>query len=493
MPAIVLDGATLTPEKSRRSPGWATASSSPPRPARAMTMPAARSRRCSSAARPFTAPPPASAPFATGRSAMATASASSGTCSAATPSARAARSPPNSSAPAWSCARTSSAPAAQGTSPALLDGLVGALNANVTPLTRELGSLGTGDLPGLSEIALRPPRGGEGVARRRARRRARARARRSSSASATRSASSARTRSPPATPRSSASTRGRSTIAGSRWQRCRSRRSTPIPSCSTPGSRRAAAPAVRRRSPRGCASCSPAHPLIPKAPDRLVQDPYPFRVLPQVDGVAHDAINTLTRRTRTGAQRPHRERPDPRRPGAPDRQLPRRRAWGRARRPAGGVRAFGVADRRPRERDPRPADERAEPVPGARPRAGLGPHDARVHRPRRRRGRALAGDADGGPERLGIARRRVARQPRRDRRHSDRPASAVDGRARRHRARRRRPRAPRRGAACPRAPASATCSTTPRGCSRRAPRTARSGRTSRPPAACSEFRQRESA
>ena len=34
-------------------------------------------------------------------------------------------------------------------------------------------------------------------------------------------------------------------------------------------------------------------PLHPHAPDRLVQDPYPFRVLPQVDGVANDALRTL--------------------------------------------------------------------------------------------------------------------------------------------------------------------------------------------------------
>ncbi len=35
--------------------------------------------------------------------------------------------------------------------------------------------------------------------------------------------------------------------------------------------------------------------LIPDAPDRLVQDPYPFRVLPQVDGVANDALRALER------------------------------------------------------------------------------------------------------------------------------------------------------------------------------------------------------
>lgn len=33
--------------------------------------------------------------------------------------------------------------------------------------------------------------------------------------------------------------------------------------------------------------------LSPRTPDRLVQDAYPFRVLPQVDGVAHDALRAL--------------------------------------------------------------------------------------------------------------------------------------------------------------------------------------------------------
>jgi len=36
----------------------------------------------------------------------------------------------------------------------LLDALVGALNAGLAPFTRELGSLGTGDLTGLADIAL---------------------------------------------------------------------------------------------------------------------------------------------------------------------------------------------------------------------------------------------------------------------------------------------------------------------------------------------------
>ncbi len=61
-------------------------------------------------------------------------------------------------------------------------------------------------------------------------------------------------------------------------------------------------------------------------------------------------------------------------------------------------------------------------VPGRRSGSRLGPHDARVHRPRRRRRGALAGHPDGGPERVGVARRRIARQPRRHRGDADRRA-----------------------------------------------------------------------
>jgi histidine ammonia-lyase len=41
-----------------------------------------------------------------------------------------------------------------GVAPELLDALLAAINAGVAPLTRQLGSLGTGDLPALAEIAL---------------------------------------------------------------------------------------------------------------------------------------------------------------------------------------------------------------------------------------------------------------------------------------------------------------------------------------------------
>src|SRR3954453_21755169 len=47
-----------------------------------------------------------------------------------------------------------------GVGDALLDGLLGALDAGVTPFVRELGSLGTGDLTALAEIGV--ALGGEG-------------------------------------------------------------------------------------------------------------------------------------------------------------------------------------------------------------------------------------------------------------------------------------------------------------------------------------------
>ena len=67
-------------------------------------------------------------------------------------------------------------------------------------------------------------------------------------------------------------------------------------------------------------------PFDPRAPDRLVQDPYAFRVLPQVDGVAYDAVRELEAGTRPRVERAARERPDPRGAGPAHGQLPRRGA-----------------------------------------------------------------------------------------------------------------------------------------------------------------------
>ena len=49
-----------------------------------------------------------------------------------------------------------------------------------------------------------------------------------------------------------------------------------------------------RRSPPGCASCSKGSASAARDPGPLgIQDPYPFRALPQVDGAVHDALRAL--------------------------------------------------------------------------------------------------------------------------------------------------------------------------------------------------------
>ncbi len=179
-----------------------------------------------------------------------------------------------------------------GVAPALLDALVAALNANVTPLTRTLGSLGTGDLPGLSEIALALL--GEGKV--------------------WRDGVLVDAPAPPEPIRlglrdalgfisSNAMTAGHSALLGvdaralqERWLEVaalsfEALHADPVVLDarvqSARGARGQAVVAQRMRELLAGA------PFDPHAPDRLVQDPYPFRVLPQVDGVAHDALRTL--------------------------------------------------------------------------------------------------------------------------------------------------------------------------------------------------------
>ena len=180
-----------------------------------------------------------------------------------------------------------------GTSPALLDGLVGALNANVTPLTRELGSLGTGDLPGLSEIALALL--GEGKVWRDGA---------LVDAPAPAHEIKLGLRDALGFISSNALTAGHAALVSidaralhDRWLEVAALSFEALhadPVVLDPrvqagrGARGQTAVAARMRELLAGA------PFDPKAPDRLVQDPYPFRVLPQVDGVAHDAINTLT-------------------------------------------------------------------------------------------------------------------------------------------------------------------------------------------------------
>lgn len=179
-----------------------------------------------------------------------------------------------------------------GTAPALLDGLLAALNDGVTPLTRELGSLGTGDLPGLAEIALallgegRVWRDGELV-----------------DASVRAEPVELGLRDALGFMSSNAMTAGHAALLSvdaralhERWLEVAALSFEALDADPVVldarvqagrGARGQAAVAERMRELLAGA------PFDPRAPDRLVQDPYPFRVLPQVDGVANDALRTL--------------------------------------------------------------------------------------------------------------------------------------------------------------------------------------------------------
>ncbi len=179
-----------------------------------------------------------------------------------------------------------------GVVPELLDGLILALNRQITPLTREFGSLGTGDLPALAETALallgegEVWRGGELV---------------------------------PAAPllngvhlglrdalgfmSSNAFATGYAallTVDGLElhddWLAVaavsfEALEADPIVldarvQAAAGGIGQAVVAARMRDLLAGAA-------LTPEGPDRLVQDPYPFRVLPQVDGVTNEALVAL--------------------------------------------------------------------------------------------------------------------------------------------------------------------------------------------------------
>ena len=186
-----------------------------------------------------------------------------------------------------------------GLSSELLDALVAALNAGLTPFTRELGSLGTGDLTALADIALAllgegrvwegdelleagPAIAARGIAPRVARtaRRTRVhleqrRERRS------RRADRGRRRRVVAC----VAERRRTVVRGGRCRPDRARSAD-----SLRRSPRRASP----RSPRKCEPACAASAIGRSAPGALgIQDPYPFRALPQVDGAVHDALGAL--------------------------------------------------------------------------------------------------------------------------------------------------------------------------------------------------------
>lgn len=179
-----------------------------------------------------------------------------------------------------------------GVAPALLDRLVNALNDGLTPVTRELGSLGTGDLPALAEIALALL--GEGQVWR---------DHELVDAPAPEEPIRLGLRDSLGFMSSGAMTAGQAALVSvdarslqARWLEVAALSFEALeadPVVLDPrvqaarGGRGQAAVAGRMRELLAGA------PFDPRSPDRLVQDPYPFRVLPQVDGVAHDALQTL--------------------------------------------------------------------------------------------------------------------------------------------------------------------------------------------------------
>lgn len=179
-----------------------------------------------------------------------------------------------------------------GVAPALLDGLVAALNDGITPLTHELGSLGTGDLPALAEIALALL--GEGQVW-----------------------SGGRLIDAPAPAQpvrlglrdglgfmsSGAMTAGQAALVSvdarslhTRWLEVAALSFEALEADPVVLDPRVQA---ARGAPGQTAVATTMRELLsgapfdPRSPDRLVQDPYPFRVLPQVDGVARDALDDL--------------------------------------------------------------------------------------------------------------------------------------------------------------------------------------------------------
>ena len=179
-----------------------------------------------------------------------------------------------------------------GVAPPLLEGLIAALNAGITPFTRELGSLGTGDLPALAETALALL--GEGTVWREGE---------LVEAFPIVGEVELGLRDALGFMSSNAFTAGHAALVVVDARALHDARlavaalsfealeADPIvldprvqAALGAPGQ---AAVAARMRELLAGAE------LVPDAPDRLVQDPYPFRVLPQVDGVTQGALWTL--------------------------------------------------------------------------------------------------------------------------------------------------------------------------------------------------------
>ncbi|MBV9805707.1 MAG: aromatic amino acid lyase [Solirubrobacterales bacterium] len=179
-----------------------------------------------------------------------------------------------------------------GVAPTLLDALITALNAGVTPVTREFGSLGTGDLPALAEIALALL--GEGQVWR---------GRELVDAPAPAQLPRLGLRDALGFMSSNAVTAGHAALLSVEARRLQGRW---LEVAALSFEALDADPGVldervqAARGGRGQAEVARRLRVLlagatfePRGPDRLVQDPYPFRVLPQVDGVGRDALDRL--------------------------------------------------------------------------------------------------------------------------------------------------------------------------------------------------------
>ncbi len=304
----------------------------------------------------------------------------------------------------------------------LLDAIVNALNAGLSPFTRELGSLGTGDLTNLADIALallgegQVWRGDElvdaataladagleparlGGARRpcvHELQRGQHRARRA-----------ARGRRAPAARRMAVG-RG-AVVRGGGRRPGRARPADPLvaPPPRSGGGRGADARAARRGRrayPRPRAARRPGPVSVPRPAAGRRHRP---RRAPSARG---DRRARAQLRRRERADRPRRQ------PRAAKRQPPCGAARECDRRSADGARAIRGADRGARQHAARLKPDRPAAVSRAPARPRVGRVGARVHGPCRGRRGSLAGDAGRCPDGVRLARRRVALEPGADR------------------------------------------------------------------------------
>jgi histidine ammonia-lyase len=181
-----------------------------------------------------------------------------------------------------------------GTAPGLLDALVAAINAEITPVTHEFGSLGTGDLPALAEIALALLGEGQVWSE-------------GQLGDADRPAERLRLglRDALGFMSSNALTAGHASLILADW---RVLQASWLAVAALSFEALCADPVVldeRVQAARGlegqAAVARTMRALLggaeraERGPDRPVQDPYPFRVLPQVDGATFDACAELER------------------------------------------------------------------------------------------------------------------------------------------------------------------------------------------------------